>query len=379
MKARDSQPPEPRARRAPSTRRRGPRARPSIQRQEWGLDARPAAQPMTMQTLRGIAVSPGIAIGPVVVLDHRGHRVSRRTIQAESVAAELERLDCGLESARGEAEVAETEARDRLGLQYAAILAAHARMIADPTLRRDARLRVERDLVAAEEAVSEVLEGHANRLESLTDSHLAARAADVRDIQHRILGQLLGQRPTRVMDMLHEPTVVLAHDLSPSETAGLDPERVLGFATEAGGRASHTAIVAAALEIPAVVGLGRFLDRARPCRMVIIDGDEGLVVLDPDPPTQERATAAPPSSGPPGSKAWPGWPTSPPRPSTGSRSGSGVTSSSPARSPPASSGVPSASACTGPNFSTSAPSGRRPSRSSSRLMPPSSGRCRAIR
>jgi phosphotransferase system enzyme I (PtsI) len=82
--------------------------------------------------------------------------------------------------------------------------------------------------------------------------------------------------------------VILAHDLSPSETAGLDPNRVLGFATEAGGRASHTAIVAEALEIPAVVGLGRFLELARHCRTVIIDGDEGLVVLDPDAPTQER-------------------------------------------------------------------------------------------
>ena len=81
---------------------------------------------------------------------------------------------------------------------------------------------------------------------------------------------------------------MLAHDLTPSEAAGLDPELVPGFATEAGGRASHTAIVAAALEIPAVVGLGKFLDRAQHCRMAIIDGDEGLVILDPDPETQER-------------------------------------------------------------------------------------------
>ena len=289
MKARDPQPSRRRNKRA-SSGRQGPRADGSAQRphDEWGLDPRSAAQPMTMKTLRGIAVSPGIAIGSVVVLDHRGHHVPRRTIAAESVASELERLDRGLDSARSEAEAAEAEAGDRLGPQYAAILGAHARMIADPTLRRDARLRVERDLVAAEQAVSEVLEGHASRLEGLKATHLAARATDVRDIEHRILGQLLGQRPTRVMDLLAGPTVVLAHDLTPSETAGLDPKRVLGFATEVGGRASHTAIVAAALEIPAVVGLGRFLDQARNCRMVIIDGDEGLVVLDPDLPTQQR-------------------------------------------------------------------------------------------
>ncbi|HMB07111.1 MAG TPA: phosphoenolpyruvate--protein phosphotransferase [Isosphaeraceae bacterium] len=241
-----------------------------------------------MQTLRGIAVSPGVAIGPALVLDPRGPRLPLRAIAAEAVSAELERLDRGLESAHAEAELAEAEARQRLGPQYADILAAHAQMIADPTLRRDARQKIERDQIAAEHAVCEVLEGHAARLERLADSHLAARAADVRHIEKRILCQLSGQRPASIIEELDGPTVILAHDLSPSETAGLDPQRVLGFATEAGGRASHTAIVAEALEIPAVVGLGRFLDRARDSRMAIIDGDEGLVVLDPDPPTQER-------------------------------------------------------------------------------------------
>src|SRR5439155_12129868 len=109
-----------------------------------------------------------------------------------------------------------------------------------------------------------------------------------RDIQQRILGQLTGRLGPAVLNGAGPPSVVLAHDLSPSETAGLDPGRVLGFATEAGGRTSHTAIVAAGLEIPAVVGLGRFLDRARRCRTAVIDGDDGLVILDPDPPTLDR-------------------------------------------------------------------------------------------
>jgi phosphotransferase system enzyme I (PtsI) len=243
---------------------------------------------MTMQTLHGIAVSPGVAIGPLLILDPHGQRVPYRSIAAGAVEAELARLDEGLEAARADAERTETEARQRLGPQYADILAAHVRMITDPTLRRDARLRIERDHVAAEQAVAMVLEGHASRLERLTDSHLAARAADVRDIMRRIVAELSGDRNATRVDHLDRPSVLLAHDLSPSETAGLDPERVLGFATEAGGRASHTAIVAQALEIPAVVGLGRFLESARDCRTVIVDGDEGLVVLDPDEPTQKR-------------------------------------------------------------------------------------------
>ncbi len=243
-----------------------------------------------MHTLRGIAVSPGIAIGPVRVFDPRGLRSPFRPVAAAGVAAEFDRLDAALEVARLGAAEAEADARRRIGPQYADILAAHGRMIADPTLRRDARSRIERDLVAADHAVSEVLEGHAARLSGLADSHLAARAADVRDIQRRILAGFLGrgQGPSPVPDDLDEPIVILAHDLSPSETAGLDPARVLGFATEGGGLASHTAIVAAALEIPAVVGLGRALDLARGCRVAIVDGDEGLVVLDPDAPTLGR-------------------------------------------------------------------------------------------
>ena len=161
-------------------------------------------------------------------------------------------------------------------------------MIADPTLRRDARNRIEEERISAEHAIWEVLDAHASRLEGLTDSYLAARAADVRDIRQRVVKHLMGERRASVMDGLDEPSVLLAHDLSPSETAGLDPKFVLGFATEAGGRASHTAIVAVALEIPAVVGLGRFLEAARHARTVIIDGYEGLVVLDPDDATRAR-------------------------------------------------------------------------------------------
>ncbi|WP_422926735.1 phosphoenolpyruvate--protein phosphotransferase [Singulisphaera sp. PoT] len=291
MKAREPRTPKSRGGRGPSGQRQSPRPDASVRRKDdWesGTPPPPTSPAKTMQTLRGIAVSPGVAIGPPLVLDPRGQRMPSRTIDAESVSAELERLDQGLESARREVEQAEAEARDRIGAQYADILSAHARMISDLTLRRDARLLVERDRVAAEHAISEVLDVHAARLERLTDSHLAARAADVRDIQRRIIGKLSGLADASPLDVVSSPTAIFAHDLSPSETAALNPQFVLGFATEAGGRASHTAIVAAALEIPAVVGLGRFLDQVRESRMVIIDGDEGLVVLDPDPPTQER-------------------------------------------------------------------------------------------
>ncbi len=255
----------------------------------WGRMPRTRLLPEseTMHTLRGIAVSPGIAIGPVMVIDPHGLRLPYRTVPVEGVEAELERLDHALGLARGEADAAESEAK-RLGPVYADILAAHSQMIGDPTLRRDARLWIERDRLSSEHAICEVLDGYVARLETLADSYLAARAADVKDIRHRILGHLMGERRESVSLSVAAPCVLLAPDLSPSETAGLDPERVLGFATESGGRASHTAIVAQALEIPAVVGIGRFLDLARSAGSVIVDGFEGLVVLDPDASTLAR-------------------------------------------------------------------------------------------
>ena len=251
-------------------------------------DVAPPAKSMPMQVLKGQAVSAGIAIGPVVVLDPRGMRLPPRSITPQTIPAELERLDRGLDAARGAASQDETEARTRLGPQYADILAAHCRMIADPTLRADARKIIEQEHTSAEHAVLDVLDKLVCRLEQLAGSHLSARAADVRDIEARIVSHLKGELPKSFQDALDAPAILLAHDLTPSEAAGISPLLVPGFATEAGGRASHTAIVAAALEIPAVVGLGKFMDRAQHCRMAIIDGDLGLLILDPDLETQER-------------------------------------------------------------------------------------------
>jgi phosphotransferase system enzyme I (PtsI) len=259
-----------------------------MQGKSFANSTSPIPSSIPMQVVRGFAVSAGIAIGPVLVLDRRGLPMSARHIASTAVGAELDRLDRGLEEAKSAACNDEVEARARLGPQYADILAAHCRMIADPTLHRDTRRLIEDKLVSAEHAVQSVLEGHAQKLEKLVGSRLAARAADVRDIEARILSHLTGMSWPPPGGNLSDAAIVLAHDLSPSEAAKLDPQKVVGFATEGGGRASHTAIVAAALEIPAVVGLGPFLDRAANCRLAIIDGDAGVLILDPDAETQQR-------------------------------------------------------------------------------------------
>lgn len=243
----------------------------------------------------GQAVSPGIAIGPILILPLDCTKPARRTLALEEVDSEIQRLERTLEAARVEVATAEEDALARLGPDYAAILAAHARMIADPSLRHKVELLIRRELVDAPFALSSILDEHASRLEQIADPYLAARAADVRDIERRILACFRESKEpvTSPWDNLLEPTIVLANDLSPSQTATLDNQRVLGFVTETGGRASHTAIVAAALEIPAVVGVGGLLEIAQDAQhqAAIIDGDEGILILDPTEATLTRYRA----------------------------------------------------------------------------------------
>src|SRR5262249_22249406 len=147
---------------------------------------------------------------------------------------------------------------ERLGKQYGAVFGAHALLIEDPTLVREVESLIKEQHFAAEYAVSRVVRRYAKALESIERGHLSTRAADLFDIERNVLEHLLGQR-REALRTLKERVVILPHDLTPSETATLDRGHVHAFATEAGGRASHTAIMAAGMEIPAVVGLGKFV------------------------------------------------------------------------------------------------------------------------
>src|SRR5207244_13079376 len=129
---------------------------------------------------------------------------------------------------------------------------------------------------------------HVKALQGLSPGGpFAARGADLFDIEKSVLRHLVGERGESLQG-LREPVLVLAHDLTPSETAALDPKMVHAFATEAGGRASHTAIMAGVLEIPAVVGVGRFLSDVSGGDEIIVDGNRGVVILNPDDETRER-------------------------------------------------------------------------------------------
>jgi phosphotransferase system enzyme I (PtsI) len=237
-----------------------------------------------MDIKRGIAVSPGVAIGPALVLDTEWYRLPQHYIDPQRCEEEVARLRQALTRAADDARENQEAVSVKLGPQYGAIFGAHALMLADPSLLRETEALIRTEHFAAEYAVSRVVRRYAKALESIEGGHLATRTADLYDVEKRVLHHLLGEHREQLAD-LRESVVVLCHDLTPSETAGLDPQRVHAFATEAGGRASHTAIVAGVLEIPAVVGLGKFLTDVSGGDTVIVDGHHGLLILDPDDKT----------------------------------------------------------------------------------------------
>jgi phosphoenolpyruvate-protein phosphotransferase (PTS system enzyme I) len=240
-----------------------------------------------MEIKRGIPVAPGVAIGPALMLDTEWFRIPARFVAPDRIEEEVERLQTALAAAVREARENQQAISDKMGSQYGAIFGAHALLIEDPSMAREIEKLIRGEGYAAEYAVSKVMRRYAKVLESIERGPLSARAADLFDIEKCVLGNLLGQRKEQLRD-LTQPVIVLAHDLTPSETAALDRSKVHAFATEAGGRASHTAIMAGVLEIPAVVGLGKFTSDVSGGDTVIVDGNRGVLILNPDAETLER-------------------------------------------------------------------------------------------
>ncbi len=240
-----------------------------------------------MQELQGIAVSPGVAVGEALVMDNEGFRIPRRFLVRDAVESELERLDQAIAAARKEIQHNCDAVSKELGKKYGAIFEAHLLMLDDSQLHGEFEEMIRQRHYSPEYAVSRTLRRYAKVFEKLESNYLAQRATDIFDIEKRLLRHLLGRRREELAH-LTSPVLVLAHNLTPSETANLDREFCRGFVTEVGGLGSHTAIVAEALEIPAVVGTGPFLTEVSGGDLVIIDGDKGLVILHPDEETIAR-------------------------------------------------------------------------------------------
>lgn len=234
-----------------------------------------------MEILRGIPVSPGVVIGRVFVLDEEHQRIPRRSIPPEAVPGELARLDRALKKSIEDLNAVCADAEDQLGADAAKIFTFHASMLSDPTLTGQIREKIERILVTTEHAVSETLHEWAERFDRMPDPAFKTKTNDILDLSARLLRHLIGEHASKLADLDHE-AIVVAPDLTPSQTAAFDREKVVAFVTDMGGPTSHTAIIAHALGIPAVVGCQEATHVATDGTRVIIDGNSGLVILDPD-------------------------------------------------------------------------------------------------
>jgi phosphotransferase system enzyme I (PtsI) len=232
----------------------------------------------------GIGVSPGIAIGRALVVEHRVRHVPRLTLPTSRLDAELARLDAAADEVRRELGEIEERAGRELGTGIAQIIEAQLMMLDDDSFLAAIRDRVREHGHNAEWAVKEIGDDLSDRFARISDDLLRERGNDLDDLASRVLRQLCGVQRVE-LEKLQEPVVLLSYDLSPADTAVLNRRLVLGFGTDAGGRTSHTAIMARSLEIPAVVGINGVSEAVRTGDLVILDGNDGRLIVDPEEAT----------------------------------------------------------------------------------------------
>jgi len=233
-----------------------------------------------MKIKKGIGVSPGVAIAPAVVIGTEEFEVPRREVPVDLGKVELSRLRKTLDVSRKEVQDLRDRTADRIGKEIASIFDFHLGLLDDKEVILKFTDAITEGHVTAEYAVATVLRAYAKEFQSMP-TYFADRVKDIYDIEKRLLRNLIGEK-RQSLSHLTKDMNVLAHDLTPSQTAGLDRAHICGLAIDAGGKTSHTAIVARALGIPAVVGLNDVTAEASGGDLVIIDGNRGLVVIDPD-------------------------------------------------------------------------------------------------
>jgi len=243
-----------------------------------------------MEIKKGIPVSGGVVIGPALVLDSERFRIHQKYVQRGDVAAELERYDRAVERVCQEILDVKKQVADNLPTDIGRIIETHLSILRDPHLQREIRESIETNLYTAERSVSRTLRRYIKAFKGMKDDYFSQRFEDIYDIEKRLLRVLLGDSREDI-GSLREKVVIVARDLTPSETVALDREKVIGLVMETGGLTSHTAIMARSMKIPSVVGLGSIVDDVSGGDTVLIDGNEGIVIIGPDDRTIRRFEA----------------------------------------------------------------------------------------
>ena len=229
--------------------------------------------------IKGIAASAGIAVSKVFKLSHPVLTIEKR--EGVNVEEEITKLKEAVVKTQNDITKIKEKAMGRLADDELAIFDAHLAVTADPEFVGQMEEKIKDESVNAEFAVKEVSDVFINMFESMEDPYFRERAADIKDVTYRLQTHVLGL-DTADLSSIDEEVIIVAEDLTPSDTAQLDRRYVRGFATEIGGRTSHSAIMARSLEIPAVVGAGALLDKCSHNQEVILDAINGDIIFDPN-------------------------------------------------------------------------------------------------
>jgi phosphoenolpyruvate-protein phosphotransferase (PTS system enzyme I) len=231
-----------------------------------------------MTTIQGIAASSGIAIAKAFRLEEPELTVEKKSIN--DAEEEVQRFNAAVEKAKSELEVIKERAKEEMGEDKAAIFAAHLLVLSDPELLNPIIDKIRSENINAEFALKETADMFVQMFESMDNEYMKERAADIRDVTKRVLAHLLGVQISNP-SMISEEVIIVAEDLTPSDTAQLNRKYVKGFTTDIGGRTSHSAIMARSMEIPAVVGTKTVMKEIENGMTVIVDGIDGLVIVNP--------------------------------------------------------------------------------------------------
>ncbi|HYE33214.1 MAG TPA: phosphoenolpyruvate--protein phosphotransferase [Methylomirabilota bacterium] len=238
-------------------------------------------QPRTGErVLRGIPVSAGVCRGPILVLHKSDDCIPFFEITEDQIPLELERFETALVKTRHQILEVQRRVSEAMGADDASIFDAHLLVLEDRMLLDEVSRSVRDQKQNIEHVFSEISRKYVDALDAIGDEYLRERAADMRDVTARVLNNLM-ERDDHTLRNLHEPCIILSHDLSPSLTATLDKKFVLGFGTEIGGKTSHTAIMARSLQIPAVVGLQQALQQVTSGQYALLDGHNGVLIINP--------------------------------------------------------------------------------------------------
>ena len=241
--------------------------------------------------ISGILVSPGIAFGKALLLKEDDIVINRKKISADQVEQEVSRFLAGRAKASEQLEAIKTKAGETFGEEKEAIFEGHIMLLEDEELEQEIIALIKDDLASADAAAYIVIEGQAKALAELDDEYLKERAADVRDIGKRLLQNILGM-PIVDLGSIQDEVILVATDLTPSETAQLNLDKVLGFITDLGGRTSHTSIMARSLELPAIVGTSDVTKQVKNDDYLILDAVNNKIYVNPTADVIDRLKAA---------------------------------------------------------------------------------------